>query len=399
MQKLSKLVQGLKPSATILLAGRVREMKARGEDVVSFTIGEPDFDTPEYIKKEAVRAMEEGFTKYTPASGIMELREAISGKLEKDNSCAYSPDEIIATSGGKHALSLIFQAVCDAGDEVVIPAPYWVSYVEQVRIAGGKPVIIDTDEKTNFKITPGKFQEAVTGRTKLLVLNSPSNPTGMVYSGEELKAIAETALKNGVMVISDEVYETIIYDELEHVSIASLSEESRKNTIIVNSFSKTYSMPGWRVGYAAGDADIIKSMIKLQSQTTSHPDSIAQRAAVGALKGPQDEVRGMRDAFEKRRGLIVELAGRIEGVECLNPEGAFYIFPNISKLYGKTVDGREVKNSTSFAEILLEKAKTAVVPGVEFGADENIRISYAASEETIREGMKRIGEMVCEMKG
>ncbi len=398
MAKLSKLVQGLKPSATIILSGKVRELKAKGMDVISFTIGEPDFDTPDYIKKAAVNAMDQGFTKYTQASGIKELRDAISMKLKKDNAVNYSADEIIATSGGKHALSMLFQAVCDPGDEVIIPAPYWVSYVEQVRIAGAEPVIIQTSETTGFRITPGILSEALTPRTRLIVLNSPSNPTGMVYGARELEEIAGIALENNVRIISDEVYETIIYDGRQHVSIASLGREIEQNTFIVNSFSKTYSMPGWRVGYAAGDSEVIKAMVKLQSQTTSHPDSIAQKAAVGALEGPQDEVRLMCEAFEKRRELIVSLANDIPGFRCLNPEGAFYIFPNVSALYGKKINGREIKDSTSFAEILLDEANTAVVPGVEFGADENIRISYAASEDTIRQGMKRIGELVCRLK-
>ncbi len=398
MAKLSKLVQGLKPSATIILSGRAREMRAKGIDVLSFTIGEPDFDTPDYIKKEACRALEEGFTKYTPAAGIQELRDAISEKISRENNAVYSPGEIIATSGGKHALSLIFQAICDPGDEVIVPSPYWVSYIEQVKIAGGTPVVIETNENESFKISPENLLEAITPKTQLLVLNSPSNPTGMVYTREELQAIAEVVISKNIRVISDEVYETIIYDGVKQFSIASLSEEARTRTIIVNSFSKTYSMPGWRVGYAAGDADLIKAMIKLQSQTTSHPDSIAQKAALGALKGPQNDVHTMRREFEKRRDIIVGLANNIEGMSCLKPEGAFYIFPNVKSLFGKKHNGSVINNSTKLAEVLLEEARVAVVPGVEFGSDENIRISYAASEETIREGMKRIGDLICRLE-
>jgi aspartate aminotransferase len=392
MKKLSKLAENLKPSATVAITTKAKEMRSKGIDVIAFSIGEPDFDTPDYIKAAAKKAIDEGFTKYTPASGVKELRGAICKKFERDNNLKFSPDEIIATSGAKQAISLVLQVMCEAGDEVVIPSPYWVSYPEQVKLTGAKPVIVPASEKDGFKLSVDALAAAVTERTKLIILNSPSNPTGVIYDKSELEAIAEIVLSKGIFVISDEIYEKIVYGA-EHVSIASLGKDIKEKTIIVNGVSKTYAMTGWRVGYAAGDREIISAMIKLQSQLTSHPDSIAQMAALAALEGPQDEITAMRVEFEKRRDYIVDRVRKIEALSCVKPEGAFYVFPGISSVLGKTIAGRAINSSMDFAELLLDEAKVAVVPGAAFGADAHIRISYAASLDKIKEGMGRIEQL------
>jgi aspartate aminotransferase len=393
MRKLSKLAENLKPSATVAITTKAKEMKSSGIDVIAFSIGEPDFDTPDYIKAAAKKAIDEGFTKYTPASGIKELRDAICKKFEGDNNLKFSPDEIIATSGAKQAISLVIQVMCEAGDEVVIPSPYWVSYPEQVKLTGAKPVIVPALEKDGFKLSVDALASAVTERTKLIILNSPSNPTGVVYDKSELEAISEIVLSKGIFVISDEIYEKIVYGA-KHVSIASLGKDIREKTIIVNGVSKTYAMTGWRVGYAAGDKEIISAMIKLQSQLTSHPDSVAQMAALAALEGSQNEVTAMRVEFEKRRDYIVDRVRKIGALSCVKPEGAFYVFPGISSLLGNTIAGRLIENSMDFAELLLDEAKVAVVPGAAFGSDAHIRISYAASLDKIKTGMDRIEEVV-----
>ncbi len=392
MKKLSKLAENLKPSATVAITTKAKEMRSKGIDIIAFSIGEPDFDTPDYIKAAAKKAIDEGFTKYTPASGVKELRDAVCKKFERDNNLKFSPDEIIATSGAKQAISLVLQVMCEAGDEVVIPSPYWVSYPEQVKLTGAKPVIVPASEKDGFKLSVDALAAAVTERTKLIILNSPSNPTGVVYDKSELEAIAEIVLSKGIFVISDEIYEKIVYG-VEHVSIASLGKDIKERTIIVNGVSKTYAMTGWRVGYAAGDREIISAMIKLQSQLTSHPDSIAQMAALAAIEGPQDEVTAMRVEFEKRRDYIVDRVRKIGALSCVKPEGAFYVFPGISSIFGKTIAGRVINSSMDFAELLLDEAKVAVVPGAAFGADANIRISYAASLDKIKEGMDRIEQL------
>lgn len=393
MKKLSKLAEGLKPSATVAITTKAKEMKSKGVDVIAFSIGEPDFDTPEYIKKAARDAIDEGFTKYTPASGIKELREAVCEKFERDNGLGFSPDEIIATSGAKQAISLVIQVMCEAGDEVIVPAPYWVSYPEQVKLSGAKAVVVPALEEDGFKVSADALSSAITERTKLLILNSPSNPTGAVYEKSELEAIRDVVLSKELFVISDEIYEKIIYG-MEHVSIASLGKDIKERTIVINGVSKTYAMTGWRLGYAAGDRDIISAMIKMQSQLTSHPDSIAQKAAVAALGGPQDEIAKMREEFEKRRDYIVETIGKMDGFSCARPNGAFYVFPRISSLFGKTISGKPVNSSVDLAELLLDEAKVAVVPGISFGSDDHIRISYATSLEKIKAGMDRI-EKVC----
>lgn len=373
-------------------------MLAGGTDVIPFMVGEPDFDTPEYIKEAAIEAIREGFTKYTAGEGLPELREAISGSFLKKDRLRISPERIVVTAGGKYALALSFQVLCSEGDEVLVPSPYYVSFVDLVKLAGGKPVIVTTPQNEDFRVTPEILEPFVTSRTKALILNSPSNPAGTVYRGEELEEIARFASRTGIKVVSDEVYDTIVFDGLEHVSIASLGGWIMDNTVIIRSFSKTYSMPGWRVGYAAGNPEIISAMANIQSQSMAHPDNIAQKAAVRALEGPQEEARRMCEEFERRRNLVIGIAGSFEGVSFRKPEGAFYLFLNIGSVYGKEYGGKLVRGSVDFAEILLDEQKVAVAPGAQFGADEYIRISYATSEANIEKGMKRIGEMIKRMR-
>lgn len=389
MHKLSSLAKNLKSSSTVAIAAKVRDMKAKGIDIISLSIGQPDFDTPGYIKEAAIKAIKDGFTKYTPASGIKELREAVCDKFERDNNLKFAPDQVIMTTGAKHAISLSIQALCGSGDEVIIPSPYWVSYPEQVKLAGAKPVIIPGLEKDGFKISKESLSSAITPKTKLLILNSPSNPAGVVYEKDELESMAEVILSKGIFVISDEIYEKIIYGT-SHVSIAGLGADIKEKTIVVNGVSKTYAMTGWRVGYAAGDKEIISAMIKLQSQMTSHPSSIAQKASLAAIEGAEDSVVKMKKEFEKRRDYILERVNELKFFSCVKPGGAFYIFPGITSMIGKTVSGITVNGSKDFADLLLDKARVAVVPGVDFGSDFHIRISYAASIEKIKEGIDRI---------
>ena len=393
MHKLSSLAKSLKSSSTVAIAAKVRDMKANGIDIISLSIGQPDFDTPDYIKEAAIKAIKDGFTGYTPASGIKELREAVCSKFKRDNNLKFAPDQVIMTTGAKHAISLSIQALCGPGDEVIIPSPYWVSYPEQVKLAGAKPVIIPGLEKDGFKISKESLSSAITPKTKLLILNSPSNPAGVVYEKDELESMAEVILSKGIFVISDEIYEKIIYGT-SHVSIAELGDDIKEKTIVINGVSKTYAMTGWRVGYAAGDKEIISAMVKLQSQMTSHPSSIAQKASLAAIEGTEDSVVKMREEFEKRRDYILERVNELKFFSCVKPCGAFYIFPGITSMIGKTVSGITVNGSRDFADLLLDKARVAVVPGVDFGSDFHIRISYAASVEKIKEGIDRIRDIM-----
>jgi len=394
MSILSKRVSLISPSPTLAITAMAKRMKAEGIDVIGFGAGEPDFGTPVHIKNAAKKALDEGFTKYTPASGMLELKEAICRKLEDDNGLYYEPDEILVSCGAKHSIFNAVLALCDEGDEVILPSPYWVSYPEMIKVAGAKSVMIKTTQENNFKITPRQMREAVSSNTKLFILNSPSNPTGMVYTKDELKAISEILVEAGIYCISDEIYEKIIYDGQEHISIRSLSPEMKELTIVVNGVSKTYSMTGWRIGYAAGPRKLIQAMSNLQSHSTSNPTSISQMAAISALQGPQDEVGKMVSEFKKRRDYIVERLDRISGISYLKPQGAFYVFPDISRIIGKSFNGQVIKNSVSLAQLLLSEARVAVVPGAAFGADEYLRLSYATSKENIREGLDRIEEFV-----
>ncbi len=388
--KLSKRAMSVKPSPTLAITAKAKKMKAEGIDVIGFGAGEPDFDTPDYIKDAAKQGLDEGDTKYTPASGTDEFKKAICRKFKKDNGLEFDTSEIIVGCGAKHVLYNVFQAICDEGDEVLIPVPYWVSYPEQVRLAGGTPVFIETDEKNGFRLDPNDIKEAITAKTVAIILNSPSNPTGGVYHKEDLEKIADIAVDANIFVISDEIYEELIYDDAEHVSIASLGSEIKKRTITVNGVSKAYSMTGWRIGYAGADQQLIKAMSKVQGHSTSNPTSFAQRASVVALDSPKDFVEQMRVEFDKRRKYICQRLNSIDGISCMVPGGAFYVFPNVSGLFGRRINGKEIIDSQSLGEILLEEAKVAVVPGNGFGTNSHIRMSYATSMEDISEGLDRL---------
>jgi len=367
-----------------------KEMVRRGIDVISFGVGEPDFDTPENVKQAAVKAIEAGRTKYTPAGGIHELKVAIQQKLARDNGLEYGLDQIVVTVGAKHALYNLAQVLLDPGDEVIVPAPYWVSYVEQVRVTGAVPVVVQTRGENGFRLTAEEFRRAITPRTKALILNSPSNPTGAVYRREHLEALAEVAVEHGIAVISDEIYEPFIYGGAQHVSIASLGPEIKALTLVVNGVSKSHAMTGWRIGFIAGDSRVIKAVTSLQSHSVSNPTSIAQYAAIEALTGPQEPVQRMVAEFARRREYLVQRLRALPGVECDMPEGAVYVFPKISAVFGKGLGGRKVTDSASLCQLLLEEGHVSVVPGSAFGAEGYMRLSYATSMENLEKGMDRI---------
>jgi aspartate aminotransferase len=387
---LSERARKIKPSPTLAIDSKAKSMKASGEDVISFGVGEPDFDTPDNIKEAAVRAMKEGFTKYTAVGGIDALKDAIIDKLKRDNGLSYKREEIIASCGAKHSLYNIAQALYGPGDEVIIPSPFWVSYPDQVILNDATPVFVKTYEVDSFTVSYEALKQSITERTKALILNSPSNPTGMIYSRKALERIADLAVKHDFYVISDEIYEKLVYDDAEHISIASLGGEVKERTIVVNGLSKSHAMTGWRIGYAAGPADIVKAMTNIQSQSTSNPASIVQKAAVEALTGPQGFVEMMRREFDERRRFLVGSLNDIEGVSCSMPSGAFYAFPNTSKIYGRRFGDRMISSSSDLALYLLEDAGVALVPGAAFGDDDYIRISYATSKEDIAKGVERI---------
>ena len=390
---LSRRVRAIKPSATLSLTAKAKAMKAEGIDVIGFGAGEPDFDTPSHITEAAKRALDEGFTNYTPTSGIPELKRAICEKLQRDNGLKYESSQVVVGCGAKHCIFNALQALCDDDDEVILPAPYWPSYAEQITAAGGKTVVIEAREDDGFKISPQFLSEHITPKTKIFIIISPSNPTGAVYSRDELKGMADVLAKRGIWVISDEVYEKIVYG-VEHVSIASMSPEMKDKTIVINGVSKPYSMTGWRIGYAAGDKAVIGAMSNLQDHSTSNPTSFAQKGAVAALTGPQEVVGHMVSEFRKRRDFLVDGLNQIPGISCILPQGAFYVFPNVSGLLSKSVKGQPIQSSHRLAEVLLEDAKVAVVPGGPFGSDDHMRLSYATSMEEITEGLQRIEEWV-----
>ena len=395
---ISQRARNLVPSATLAISATARRMRAEGIDVISFGAGEPDFDTPDHIREAGIQAIRDGFTKYTATGGIDELKDAVVTKLKRDDGLTYARNQVLISCGGKHSLYNVFQALLDPGDEVIIPAPYWVSYPEQVRLCGATPVFVQTSEQEGFRLNRGVLEPAMTPRTKLLVLNSPANPTGAALTRNELEGLAALAVERGVWVLSDETYEQLVYDGYRHVSIASLGSQVYSRTILANSLSKAYAMTGWRVGYAAGPAEIIAAMDGLQSQMTSNPTSISQRAAVAALLGPQEPTHRMREEFARRRRYIVDRLNAMPGIRCLNPEGAFYVFPNVSGLYGKRYAEKAVTNSTEFSAFLLEAARIAVVPGVEFGGDAHIRISYATSMGNIEKGMDRMAAALTQLQ-
>ena len=392
--KLSNRVLELKPSATLTITAKAKELKAQGIDVIGFGAGEPDFDTPDNVKEEAIKAIEDGFTKYTVVGGIEELKEAIVNRLKQDHGLNYKKEEIIISCGAKHTLYNLTQALFEKGDEVIIPSPYWVSYPDQITLTGAKPVILETYEDNQFKIVPEELKSCIGENTKALILNYPNNPTGSTYNEDELRVIVDICLENDLIIISDEIYEKIVYGDLKHTPVATLSEEAKKATFLVNGVSKSHSMTGWRIGFAAGDKNVISAMSKLQGQSTSNPTSIAQMAAVEALNGPQKIVSERTREFQRRKNYIVTRLNNIEGFHCFDPLGAFYVFPSIHGFIGKQHNGKVINNSIEFTEFLLEVAKVAVVPGIAFGKENFLRISYATSMKNIEEGMDRIEEAV-----
>lgn len=388
----SKKAIAISPSLTLKVTEMAKEMKAQGQDVVGFGAGEPDFDTPEYIKKAAVEALEKGFTKYTPASGTNELKQAVCKMFKEKHALNYEPAQIVVSNGAKHSLFNIFQAILNPGDEVIIVSPYWVTYPELVKMADGVPVYVESFEADNFEPKKEAIERAITDKTKAIIVNNPSNPCGCVYSEQTLKDIAELAKAHDFFIVADEIYDELIYDGKVHSSLAHLSEDAYKRTIIVNGLSKAYSMTGWRIGYTASSAELAKIMGSYQSHATSNPSSIAQYAGVAALLGPQDDLKKMREEFNERRLYMVDTINKMNGLSCIPPEGAFYVMMNISALKGKILDGKVIKSSLDFTEMLLEKKLAAVVPGVAFGADDFVRLSYAISMKNIEKGLKRIAE-------
>jgi aspartate aminotransferase len=396
--KLSSRLNRIKPSATLAITAKAAALRAAGRDVIGFGAGEPDFDTPENIRKAAIEAIEAGFTRYTPVGGIDELKDAIVDKLKRDNHLSYKRSQIVVSCGAKHSLYNLAQVLFEEGDEVIIPGPYWVSYPDIVVLADATPVIVQTEEKNGFKLTAELIERAVGMRTKALILNSPSNPTGAAYSLDELKSLAEVLVKKDVLVISDDIYEKILYDGFSFNNIASACEAMVPKTIVVNGVSKAYAMTGWRIGYAAGPEEVIASIDKIQSQNTSNPTSISQKAAVAALQGDQGALSTMVEEFQKRRNYIVSALNAINGVSCLRPQGAFYVFPNISGLFGKSTGSTVIKSSADLAAYLLDEANVAVVSGDSFGDDRYIRLSYANSMQNIKKGMERIAEAISKLK-
>ena len=394
IMRISQRCQRVTGSLTLAIDAKAKEMKQKGIDVVGFGAGEPDFDTPEHIRKAAKDALDLGKTRYTPAAGMPELRQAICDKLKRDNGLDYVPQQIVVSNGAKHSLFNSFQALLGEGDEVIVPGPYWVSYPEIVRMAGGVPVIVEGREENNFKPTIDDFRAAVTDKTRAVVINSPNNPNGFVFTREELQAIGDLAIEKDLSIVSDEIYEFLVYDGAEHISIASLSPEIKERTIVINGMSKAYAMTGWRIGYTASPLNAAKAMTNFQSHSTSCPNSIAQYAALTALSGPDDQLKSMVAEFDRRRRRIVELINEIPGLSCKPPKGAFYVMMNISGVFGKRYNGAPIVDSMSFTQLLLDNSHVAVVPGAGFGADAYVRLSYATSMENIEKGLARIKEFV-----
>ncbi|ALX47937.1 pyridoxal phosphate-dependent aminotransferase [Lentibacillus amyloliquefaciens] len=389
--ELANRVKTLTPSATLAITAKAKELKNQGYDVIGLGAGEPDFNTPDFILDAAEEAMKSGFTKYTPSGGIPELKQAIINKFERDNSLAYNPDEVIVTTGAKHALYTLFQVLLNKDDEVIVPSPYWVSYPEQVKLAEGKPVFVNAKEENDFKLTPEQLKAAVTTKTKAVIINSPSNPTGMMYNRQELEELGKVCLENNILIVSDEIYEKLIYTDDEHVSIASISDQLKANTVIINGVSKSHSMTGWRIGYAAGPSEIIKPMTSLASHSTSNPTSIAQYAALAAYsKSDGDPSSEMRGIFSERLEVLYGLLNDIPGITCVKPKGAFYLFPNVQE----AVRQSGFNSVDEWAKELLEEEKVALVPGTGFGSPENVRLSYAISLDALRDASERIKRFI-----
>ena len=396
--KLAERVNRIKPSPTFAAAAKAAAMRAKGIEVISFAQGEPDFDTPDNIKEAAYKAIREGITKYTPAAGFPELKDAIIQKFKKDNNLTYDRAQVFASAGAKLIIYNLAQALFEAGDEVIVPAPYWVSYPDIVLLMDAKPIIIPTSEEQGFKMSVQQLKAAITPRTKAMIINSPCNPTGATYTANELKALVEVLLPKKILIIADDIYEKFVYDGTVFTSIASLGKEVQEQTVVVNGVSKTYSMTGWRIGYAAGSPEIIAAMDKIQTQNVSNPVSFCQKAAVEALLGSQDSVQKMIVEFDRRRRYIVSRLNAMPGITCSLPKGAFYVFPNVTGLFGKKWGDREISNSSDVTDFILEEAKVAVVAGLAFGNDNYIRFSYATSMVNIEKGMDRIQETLKKLK-
>ncbi len=396
--ELSKHISGISTSPTMKIAQAAKELKSTGEDIIDFSVGEPDFPTPQNIKDAAVKALQNDFTKYTINAGTIELRNAIARKLKIENGLDYNVNEIIVSAGAKQCVFNAVQAVVYEGDEVIVPAPYYVSYPAIVNMAHGKNVFIDTSAENNFKITPGQLKEAITSKTKMLILCNPSNPTGAAYTKAELEGMKEILEEENFYILSDEIYEKIIYDDFEFTSVPSLSDKIKSKTILINGHSKSYSMTGWRIGYAAGPEDIIKEMAKVQSHSTSNASSISQAAAVEALLGPQESVEIMRKEFERRRNFLHAELSSINGIKCVKPSGAFYVFPDVASYFNKSNQSIKIENSFDLAMYLLREAKVAVVPGSAFGAEGFLRLSYSTSLENLNEGVKRIKKALARLE-
>jgi len=389
---ISRRIRELSPSPTLAITAKAKKMRVEGVDVIGFGAGEPDFDTPAFIKNAAKKALDAGLTKYTPTSGTQDLKEAVCLRLKRENHLEYSPHEILVSCGAKHSIFNAILALCDEEDEVILPAPYWVSYPEMVKVAGGRSVIVSAPEEKDFKITPDQLRAVLTPKSKVLILNSPSNPTGMLYTRKELEGLAEVIVEKGLVVISDEIYDKLIYDGQTYTSLAVLGDAVKRLTLTVNGMSKAYSMTGWRIGYTAGPREIIQAMSNLQDHSTSNPNSIAQAASVEALRGNGDDLNRMVQEFQKRRDVMVEKVNAIPGLSVRKPQGAFYCFVNVRGLFGKKSNGQTIENSFILTELLLAQARVAVVPGSVFGDDGFIRLSYATSLKNIDEGLKRLEE-------
>lgn len=393
---ISERVKNINPSQTLAITAQALKMKQEGKKVISFAAGEPDFNTPENIREKAISAIREGFTHYTTNSGIIELKEAILEKFKKDNKVEYKASEIIVSSGAKQCLFNTILTICDPGDEVLLPTPCWVSYTEQIKFAGAVPIFINTFQEEGFNLSAIQVEEKITPRTKLLILNSPNNPTGAVYKQEELKKIAQLLLKYNIYCICDEIYEKLVYDNVKHLSPASLSDEIKEKIITINGVSKSYAMTGWRIGYAAGPEEIIQGMSKIQGHSTSNANSIAQKASVEALSGEQSTIEEMRKSFDERRKYMVKRLNDIEGISCIRPAGAFYAFPNVSRILERGIEynGKRISNSFDLSNFILKKAEVALIPGSAFEAEDYLRLSYAASLEDIKEGLDRIEKIL-----
>ena len=396
MKELSTIAQAVRASTTMAIDAMFKQMKADGVDVIGFGAGEPDFDTPEFIKDAGIAAIQNNVTRYTPAAGTVELRQAVCDRMKADFGLDYKPAQVVVSSGAKHLVYLALRALVNPGDEVILPAPYWVSYIELIRMVGGVPVVVTATEAEHFKLTAEKLEKAITPMTKAIMLNNPSNPTGMMYSREELEALAAVCAKADLYVISDEIYACLVYDGRKFTSFASLSEDAKERTILINGVSKAYAMTGWRIGYACANEKIAKVMANYVSHSTGSPVAISQKASAAALSGPQDEVETMRQAFEERRNYIVERMNQISGVSCIMPEGAFYVMMNLEQLIGKTIHGVEITNDDVFADAFLKYGLVAVVPGSGFGAPNFVRWSYATSMDNIKEGLARLEKFLAE---